>query len=72
MPFGVEKPAHFWVISVDLEENISTPSRRLTSEDQCLSFELINSGIYFAWDVCSRPWKIRREKLSDSFSYSGI
>ena len=36
MPFGVERPARFWVISGDLKETISNPSRRLASEDQCL------------------------------------
>ena len=34
MPFGVERPERFRVISGDLEETISTLLRRLSPEDQ--------------------------------------
>ena len=45
MPFGVERQARFREISGDLEETILTPSRRLESEDHCLSLAPIKSGI---------------------------
>ena len=45
MTFGVERPARFQVISGDLEETISTPSRHLSSEDQCVSLALMKSEI---------------------------
>ena len=72
MPFGVERTAKFWVISGDLEETISTQSRRLAPEEQFLSLAPTKSGIYLAWDVRFRLWTLRGEKGSGRISYSGI
>ena len=71
MTFGVEIPARFRTISGDLEEAISTPSRRSASKDQCLSLAPMKSGIQLAWDVRSRTWTLRGEKGSGRISYSG-
>ena len=72
MTFLFKRQARFQEISGDLEETVLTPLMHLESEDKCLSFSQIKSGIELACDVQSRIWTLCGEKGSSSIIYSGI